>query len=158
MNKPDCFIRFIGQVEVMSPLFGIEALKICLPSFIENKSSWGIDSVWSKLLGYPKDKLAVVDEVQMKHIHPVGGGELYKKIQVDPYDEMNFVVQKYGAIKNHFIEHGRYMVVNNDKNMLLKSVYHSQARATKLKKGFIDYWRWYAHQVKNNLGFVKKTA
>ena len=37
------------------------ALEKCLPSFIGNKSSWGVDSVWSKILDYPEDKLIVFD-------------------------------------------------------------------------------------------------
>jgi len=155
-NKQDCLLRFIGQVEVMSPLFSLKALKICMPTFIDNKSSWGIDCVWSKLLGYPKDKLAVIDDVQMKHIHPVGGGELYTKIQTDPGDDWNIVVQKYGAIKNHFTEYGRCMVVNKDKNQLLKLIYIIQERLSKLKQRYLDYGLSY--RIKSKLGLLKKSS
>ena len=152
-NKRDCFMRFIGQVEVMSPLFSIEALKICMPTFIENKSSWGIDCVWSKLLGYPKNKLAVIDDVQMKHIKPVGVSELYMKLQEDPHDDWRNVVQKYGAIKNLFTEYGRYMVVNEYKNQLLRSFYQNQERLSKLKQAYLDYGLSY--RIKNKLGLLK---
>jgi hypothetical protein len=50
-NKKNSFCRFIGQIEVMGPLFSRDALKKCLASFIANKSGWGVDYVWSKILG-----------------------------------------------------------------------------------------------------------
>ncbi len=79
-QQPGNFCRFVGQIEVMSPLFNSDSLKKCLPSFIGNRSSWGIDSVWSKILNYPQNKLIVFDSVTMRHTQPVGGGELYQKI------------------------------------------------------------------------------
>ena len=39
-----------------------------------------MDSVWSRLLGYPEDKLIVFDNVAMRHTMPVGGGELIKNL------------------------------------------------------------------------------
>lgn len=70
-HKPDCMVRFVGQVEVMALLFSRAALQRCLVSFNENKSSWGLDSVWPKILGYPHRKLAVFDDVVMEHTRPV---------------------------------------------------------------------------------------
>jgi len=101
------FLRFVGQIEVMAPLFEASALKICIPTFVENHSSWGIDAVWSKLLGYPEDKLMVFDTVVMTHTLPVGGGELYTKLNIAPEVEWREVTKKYQAKIHNYREYGR---------------------------------------------------
>lgn len=108
------FCRFVGQIEVMAPLFNASALATCLPSFIGNKSSWGIDSVWSKMLGYPEDKLIIFDSVTMEHTQPVGGGELYQKIGVDPKEDWEYVTNKFGAKKQNYKEYGRLAIINKN--------------------------------------------
>jgi hypothetical protein len=113
-QQPDCYCRFVGQVEVMAPLFNAMALEKCLPSFIGNKSSWGVDSVWAKILGYPEDKLMVFDVVTMEHTKPVGEGELYKKIGIDPKEDWNNIVLKYDARKQNYQEYGRLAIINKD--------------------------------------------
>ena len=138
-NKPNCLLRYMGQIEVMAPLFSREALAQCLVSFNENKSSWGLDSVWPKILGYPLNKLAVFDDVIMKHTRPVGGGELYKKIQADPYEEWETVVKKYDAIKNNYVEYGRLEYVSQEYNPLLFGLYKIGEQADKLRQHLQDY-------------------
>lgn len=113
-QQPDCFCRFTGQVEVMAPLFNAMALEKCLPSFTGNKSSWGVDSVWSKILGYPEDKLIVFDNVVMEHTKPVGGGELYQKLGVDPQEDWENITTKFGAKKQNYQEYGRLAIINKD--------------------------------------------
>jgi hypothetical protein len=112
-----CFLRYVGQIEVMSPLFDRETLKKCLPTFKENLSSWGLDSVWSKLLNYAEDKMIVFDGIVMKHTVPVGGGELYAKIGVDPHDEWHAITKQYDAKLHNYREYGRLkkLHVKNDK-------------------------------------------
>ena len=138
-NKPNCLLRYMGQVEVMAPLFSRAALLECLPTFNENKSSWGLDSVWPKILGYPIDKLVVFDDVVMEHTKPVGGGELYKKIQVDPHDEWNEITDKYGAIKNNYIEHGRLEYVSEQHNLTVFKAYKLSEKIDRLKQRIRDY-------------------
>lgn len=115
-TKKNSFCRFVGQIEVMAPLFSNSSLRVCLPSFIGNKSSWGVDAVWSKILGYPLDKLIVFDSVVMKHTLPVGGGELYEKIGVNPHDEWIAITQTYNAKKHNYQEYGRLQLVNGRVN------------------------------------------
>jgi hypothetical protein len=113
-QQPNSFCRFVGQIEVMAPLFNTMALEKCLPSFIGNKSSWGVDSVWSKILDYPKDKLIVFDAVKMEHTKPVGGGELYQKIGVDPQKDWENITKKFGAKKQNYQEYGRLALINRN--------------------------------------------
>jgi len=113
-QQDESFCRFVGQIEVMAPLFNAEALEKCLPSFIGNRSSWGVDSVWSKILGYPEDKLIVFDAVTMEHTKPVGEGELYKKIGIDPKKDWENIINKYDAKKQNYQEYGRLAIINKN--------------------------------------------
>lgn len=117
-QQKNSFCRFVGQIEVMAPLFQRDVLRLCLPSFIGNKSSWGVDSVWSKLLDYPKDKLMVFDTITMRHTQPVGGGELYTKIGIDPITDWENIVRKFDAKKQNYQEYGRLQLVNSEHNRL----------------------------------------
>lgn len=113
-QQPDSFCRFVGQIEVMAPLFNAASLEKCLPSFTGNKSSWGVDSVWSKILDYPENKLIVFDAVMMEHTKPVGGGELYQKIGIDPQTDWKNITDKFGAKKQNYQEYGRLAIINKD--------------------------------------------
>lgn len=141
-QQPNSFCRFVGQIEVMAPLFSREALKTCLPSFTGNRSSWGIDSVWSKMLGYPKDRLIVFDEVVMKHTLPVGGGELYRKIQVDPHKDWEEVVTKFGARKQNYEEYGRLQRVNAKHSRMLFLIVKVRGFWTRVERAWRDYDFW----------------
>jgi hypothetical protein len=141
-QQSNSFCRFVGQIEVMAPLFSSQALKTCLPSFTGNRSSWGIDSVWSKLLGYPKDQLIVFDEVVMKHTLPVGGGELYRKIQVDPHKDWDDVVAKFDARKQNYEEYGRLQRVNEKHSWMLFQLYKLRGFWVKVERAWRDYDLW----------------
>jgi len=80
LNNIDTKIRFTNYVEIMCPCFESSALKKCLETFKENKSGWGIDHLWNVKLGQPTDKIAIIDEIVATHTRPIGGGEIYKKL------------------------------------------------------------------------------
>ncbi len=138
-KKEKSFCRFVGQIEVMAPMFSREALITCLPSFIGNRSSWGIDSVWSKLLGYPEDKLVVFDTVIMKHTLPVGQGELYVKIGVNPQDEWTEITARYGARKHNYMEYARMELVSAKSNRVLHFINQSKSFIARKKRAVSDY-------------------
>jgi hypothetical protein len=138
-QKKNSFCRFVGQIEVMAPLFSREALVTCLPSFIGNRSSWGVDSVWSKLLGYPEDRMIIFDRVVMKHTLPVGGGELYQKIGVDPYMEWKAITDQYQARMQNYTEYGRLQLVSKNSNRLNFIRYRAEEYAARVKRGWNDY-------------------
>jgi hypothetical protein len=133
-NRPGCVLRYLRQIEVMAPLFNKEALLKCLPTFNENKSSWGFDAVWPKILNYPKNKIAVIDSVIMKHTVPVGGGELYKKIQVDPNEERLDIIKKYNASVENFYEYGRLQIINANQSPVYFYINSIAGKINKIKK------------------------
>mgnify|MGYP001467576462 CR=1 FL=1 len=65
-------LRYTSFVEVMTPLFSREALRECLPSFGLSQSGWGLDWVWPSILGYSKNKIAIIDSAVAYHTRPVG--------------------------------------------------------------------------------------
>lgn len=149
-NKPNCFARYMGQIEVMAPMFNRYAIQKCLPSFKANKSSWGLDSAWSKILDYPADKLVVFDAVQMEHTMPVGGGELYKKIKADPVDEWDAVTESFDARKNNFTEYGRLQFINGSHSKIQRSFIAITEKLDKSRQWINDFGIIY--RVKNRLG------
>lgn len=138
-QQANSFCRYVGQIEVMAPLFERSALELCLPSFIGNKSSWGVDSVWSRLLGYPQDRLIVFDTVTMKHTQPVGGGELYQKIGVNPHDDWKAITDAFGARKHNYQEYGRLQLVSNSSNRGRFFYYKTGEFLHRVKRAWTDY-------------------
>lgn len=116
-SKPNSLCRFMGEVEVMAPLFSKYGLEKCLETFNKNKSSWGFDAVWPKLLNYPKNKIAVFDCITMRHTKEVGGGELYEKINNTHRKEYEDIIKNYGAKEHSFFEYSRleYSGIQNNR-------------------------------------------
>lgn len=65
-------LRFTNFVEVMLPCFSKHALDQCASTFLDSYYLWGLDYVWSKTLGYPENKIAILDCLPMRHTNPVG--------------------------------------------------------------------------------------
>lgn len=91
------FLRYTKFVEVMVPIFSKEALQSCWQSFKLSKTGWGLDSVWPKLLGYPNNQIAIIDEVSVKHTRSLGSGSLYKDSQFSQHQELNDICNMYGV-------------------------------------------------------------
>lgn len=88
-------LRFTNYVENMCPCFSSDALKKCYMTFDENKSGWGYDSLWDKILNYPKRGIAIIDDIIATHTRPVFGGDLYKNNEIDPMSEGIEVFNKF---------------------------------------------------------------
>lgn len=111
LNQIDSHIRYTNYVEGMCPCFSSEALRICQPTFKENKSGWGIDALWNVVLGHPVDKIAIIDDVIAIHTRPIGGGDMYENhsqgfiqnaIQEsrELYHKYNLEIENYEDLKN----------------------------------------------------------
>lgn len=89
--------RFTNCVEVMAPLFSRAALRTCAPTFGESVSGWGLDLVWPRLLGDPRDGLAVLDAAPVRHTRPIGSGDWYRSLGVDPAEERRRLLAHHGV-------------------------------------------------------------
>lgn len=79
LQRDDYELRFTRFVEVMAPVMDRDALRVCLPTFGENTSGWGLDWLWPRMLESRGERaIAIIDATAVRHSRPVGGGELYK--------------------------------------------------------------------------------
>jgi len=98
--NPASRVRRVSFVEVMTPVFSIDALLELAPTFTLSRSTYGIDLAWGALL---RDRAAihVVDAIRVDHLRPVDwtGGPFYRKLSalgVDPAAETRAVKARYG--------------------------------------------------------------
>jgi hypothetical protein len=96
LNTSNTLIRFTNFVEVMVPLFSKETLLTCLPTFQESASSWGLDFIWSKIMGNPVDRIGIMDAVSVYHTRPMGGGEIYQNLSVSKEADVYRIADNYG--------------------------------------------------------------
>jgi hypothetical protein len=94
-------LRYTNFVEVLAPLFSLEALLKVYQTFDLNYSGWGYDYLWPYLLGYPQDKIAIIDNIIMTHTRPVGSN--YSRFPVHPGVEMGILLQKYNINPNPIV-------------------------------------------------------
>ena len=72
MQQPESTLRFVSFVELMCPIFSKRALEICIGSFRDCISGFGLDHLWPSFLGTPHVKVAIMDQVGIVHTRPVG--------------------------------------------------------------------------------------
>lgn len=96
LRRENTKLRYTNFVEVMAPIFSLEALQMCYNTFSKSISGWGLDFIWPKILGYPADKIAILDETPVTHTRPVGVGHWYKNLNIPAYQEMYMLAAEYG--------------------------------------------------------------
>ena len=99
ITKPhlNVFLRYTNFVEILAPLFNIDSLILMYKHFDINYSGWGYEYLWNHILGYPKDKIAIIDEIIMEHVRPIG--QDYSRFLIHPWDEMSNLISYYNIYK-----------------------------------------------------------
>jgi len=95
VKQPDLLLHYSNFIEIMMPVFSAHALQICLPSLANIVAGWGLDWVWPQMLGHPRNRVAVIDDVTVRHTRPIAGGTIYKdasKLNIDPGAEMQRIL------------------------------------------------------------------
>jgi hypothetical protein len=77
LHRFEYFLRYTNFVEIMMPCFSADALTKCINSFDETSIGWGLDYLWPKILKYPNEKIAIIDEIIAIHSREVGSSNLY---------------------------------------------------------------------------------
>ena len=90
--------RMTNFVEVMAPLFNRSAFAMCVDTFAENKSGFGLDFLWRTLL--KGRKIGIIDQTPVFHTRPVGSAGNGMGAQkagnvVTPRDERKALFKKY---------------------------------------------------------------
>ena len=90
-------LRYSPFVEGMCPIFTREAFVKLKPTFLESRSGWGIDWLWTKYVA--PHEMAIIDKVGVHHTGPLGKGDHYKKLAslgIDPFRELDETVARHG--------------------------------------------------------------
>ena len=98
VRRPHMRLRYTTFVEVMAPCFSREALGICLPFLGATISSWGLNWLFPRLLGYPRRGIAIVDETPVIHSRPPAKGPniaLARSLGTNPRLEMDEFMQTH---------------------------------------------------------------
>ncbi len=97
-------LRYTNFVELMAPCLSNAMLDKTWGYFAMTLSGWGLDQAWAKLAG--PMKMALIDEVAMRHTRPVGGPN-YKALRdknISPWDEMRDFCREIGVDERPIIE------------------------------------------------------
>ncbi len=92
-------MHFTDFVEIMCPIFNRKTLTELGPTFAASVSGYGLDFLWPYLLGYPKDRLAVLDASPIKNIKPAVSESFFKlclNVGIDPNAEWQRITRRYG--------------------------------------------------------------
>ena len=92
-QQPDSILRYTTFVESMAPIFSREALIACAPSMITSSSAFGLDNIWPKLIGEPRNGIAVIDKVGIVHTRPTGSAYSVDRAIA----QGNEIQRRYGA-------------------------------------------------------------
>jgi hypothetical protein len=92
-------LRYTSFVEVMCPVFSRATLERLAYTFGQSVSGWGLDYLWPHLLGYPRDRVAVLDAAPVVHTRPQGTGSNYVRcadLGVSPKVEALWIMKRHG--------------------------------------------------------------
>jgi hypothetical protein len=85
-------------VEIMCPLFSRDALGKCLDTFRKSQSGWGLDLVWTKLIGDTHSNIGIINSVIAKHTRKIASGSFYPDLQrkkIRPSQERRSLMNEY---------------------------------------------------------------
>lgn len=120
-------LRTTNFVEIMAPCFSRDFFKRCAPSFGANVSGWGLDYLWPTWAA--ADKVAVIDEIAVRHTRARGG--LYSVIKAEgktPEQELAELAAKEHLTLHKAVTGGvdkdghRLSVSNGDQKKLIQKI------------------------------------
>ena len=97
-NHAGTVLRYTNFIENGVVIFSSQVLPLLKDTFLDAKSGFGIDYVWVRKLGFPEDKIAIIDDV--KCIHPKSGySSLNEVIPRDEHPRQGAeLLKKYGLL------------------------------------------------------------
>jgi len=101
LHSPLFELRYTNFVEIMAPVMSQNAFAACIETFDQSISGFGLDLVWPALLGAPRDRIAIIDSVRVRHSKETDFQEgafyrLLRSMGIDPVAETDAVVRRHG--------------------------------------------------------------
>lgn len=78
-HNPQYILRYTNWVEIMTPCFDQSTFQAVRHTFTENDTNWGIEYLWTKILGTPKTSIGIIDDVVALHTRPCFYGDTYQR-------------------------------------------------------------------------------
>lgn len=104
LQRSDYIIRDTCFVEIMAPIFDREVLRLCMPSFGESRSGWGLDCLWPTLLKPEQQKrMGIIDATPIKHTRPVGGNLYTNNPDLDSRRDEQRILENYALQDNRML-------------------------------------------------------
>ncbi len=98
---PRYTLRYTNFAEVMAPCLSRDFLRRAAAEFGETQSGWGMDYVWTTMLG--EGDIAILDAVPMRHSRAQGSGPLYAAVREagveDPRQEYEAYMARKGVVR-----------------------------------------------------------
>lgn len=97
--RQEAILRYTNFVEIMCPIFSRKALEELLHTFSVSPSGWGLDYVWTHLIGNPTRKIAIIDLTPVRHTRPYRQGTFYEKcssLGITAAVDYRRVLRRYG--------------------------------------------------------------
>lgn len=69
-HNPFTHLRYVNGTEMLCPVFKRELFLRLLPTFGTNRSAWGIDLLWAKMLEHSGAQIGILDDVVFYHFPP----------------------------------------------------------------------------------------
>jgi hypothetical protein len=91
-QRPDSVLRYVDFVEIMCPVFSARALAVCLGTFRDSVSGFGLDHLWPALLGGGRTRMAIIDATGVIHTRPLGQN----------YDIQSAIAEETAVLKAYF--------------------------------------------------------
>lgn len=95
----DSLLRHVGFIEEQMPIFSRETLLKIKHAMGETISGWGLGIAWPQMLGYPKDKLGVIDACPVRHTRAHQTSDMYTvvlpSLNADPFRDLAYMREKY---------------------------------------------------------------
>lgn len=94
-------LRYTNFVEVMVPIMTSDVLEMLLPTFTLNKTGWGVDYYWNKLIrDSGRGPLGIIDAAAVTHTRPVNtNGGFYQAMGINPGEEKREVLRRFKLSK-----------------------------------------------------------
>jgi hypothetical protein len=110
--KPNSRLRFTDFVEIVCPIFNRVSLAALGPTFAASASGYALDYLWPYLLGYPKDRIGILDEVAVVRLASARDDSFLARclsIGVNPGFESDRIIKRYGL--NPELRRTEYMTI-----------------------------------------------
>jgi hypothetical protein len=100
VQRPGVILRYTPFVEVMCPVFTRQAFWKVSPTFLENRSGWGLDLIWPRF--FQPHEMAILDAVGVEHTGALWRGESYQRLAqlgINPGQDLERAIARHGGFK-----------------------------------------------------------